>query len=370
MQFSLTNARRLQVAFVVLLVVCVAQVGWWLIDQWQHSVEDVQRIDALHRRSLRAAETLQGRGLAPETIAPLFPAIIHTPEGFVIDPLVMQELEDERFSRVNQYAWEGGFFLVVLVATIGVLAGAVRSEARLRRRQHNFVTAVTHELKSPLASMRLAAETLELRHAEGEARERNLRRLLASLDRMESTVANVLDTSRIDEGRLALSPEEVDVVHSVNELVEGLSNTANSRGVTLRAETPPRLHVLADAEALNAVLRNLIDNALDAVAAVDDGVVTVAVQPDQACAVIEVRDNGRGFDPTATEKLFEKFYRPGDEMRREKRGTGLGLYISRYLAQSSGARLTGHSEGAGRGATFTLRWPLAAAPEPGEEDGR
>jgi signal transduction histidine kinase len=360
MQASLTNARRLQVAFVVLLVVCVAQLGWWLIDQWLHTAEDARRTEEFYRESLAAAETLHMRGLAPGAIAQLFPAIIHTPGGFAIDPRILAELEDERFSRVNRYAWEGGFFLVVLVATIGVLASAVRSETRLRRRQHNFVTAVTHELKSPLAAMRLAAETLELRHADGETRERLLRRLLASLDRMESTVANVLDTARIDEGRLPLSAGEVDVVHTVNDLIDGLSNTAQSRGVTLRMDMPARLHLDADPQALSAVLRNLIDNALGAVTGVDEGTVVVAAAADGDHALIEVRDNGRGFDPANAEKLFEKFYRPGDEMRREVRGTGLGLYIARHLATSSDARLTAHSDGPGQGATFRLRWPLAA----------
>lgn len=358
MQASLANARRLQVAFVVLLVVCVAQLGWWLIDQWAHTAEDTRRTEQLYRQSLAAAEALKGRGLNADAITEFFPQIIDTPAGLAIDPRVLAELDDERFSRINQYAWEGGFFLVVLLATIGVLAGAIRSEARLRRRQSNFVTAVTHELKSPLAAMRLAAETLELRHAEGETRERIIRRLLASLDRMESTVANVLDTARIDEGRLALRPAYVDLAEAVDELVEGLAHTAQSRGVGLQAEIPAGLRVSADPQALNAVLRNLVDNALGAVAGAESPSVTVSAVARDGWATIEVRDNGRGFDPLDTEKLFEKFYRPGDEMRREVRGTGLGLYIARQLAHASGARLTGHSGGAGQGATFRVRWPL------------
>lgn len=361
MQASLTNARRLQAAFVILLVVCVAQLGWWLIDQWLHTAADKQRTEQLYHESLLAAETLQSHGLTPAAIMDLFPEVITTPAGFAIDPQVLAELEDERFSRINQYAWEGGFFLVVLLATIGVLASAIRSEARLRRRQHNFVTAVTHELKSPLAAMRLAAETLELRDAEGESRERLIRRLLASLDRMESTVANVLDTARIDEGKMPLAPQEIDAARAVSELLESLANTAQSRGVRLRGEVADRLWLKADHQAFNAVLRNLVDNALGAVAGAESPTVTVAAAVSDGWALIEVRDNGRGFDPDDAEKLFEKFFRPGDEMRRELRGTGLGLYIARQLADASGARLTGHSGGHGAGATFRLRWPLAAA---------
>lgn len=361
MKTSLTNARRLQAAFVVLLVVCVAQLGWWLIDQWMYSAAVTHRTEAFYRESLAAAETLRGRGLAPGAVIELFPEIVVTPDGFAIDPARITELADERFSRINQYAWEGGFFLLVLLATIGVLASAVRSETRLRRRQHNFVTAVTHELKSPLAAMRLAAETLEMRDPDAEARERLIRRLLTSLDRMESTVSNVLDTARIDEGKLPLTPETVDVVGMVNELVEALSDTAQTRRVELRAEMPERLQLSADVQALNAILRNLLDNALAAVTGLDGGtvVVRIASAPDEVS--IEVQDNGRGFDPADTEKLFEKFWRPGDEMRREGRGTGLGLYIARHLASSSGATLAAHSDGRGKGATFTLVWPMPAS---------
>jgi len=363
MQPSLTNARRLQAAFVVLLVVCVAQLGWWLVDQWMHTAEDARRTEEFYRQSLAAAETLQGRGLAPGAVAQLFPEIVDTVDGFAIDPAVLAQLEAERISRINQYAWEGGFFLVVLVATIAVLGTAVRSEGRLRRRQHNFVTAVTHELKSPLAAMRLAAETLELRDADADTRARLIRRLLTSLERMESTVANVLDTARIDEGKLSIAPQEVDVVGAVGDLVEGLGHTAETRGATLRTSMPERLELYADAQALNAVLRNLFDNAIAAVTGADDGAVTVTIESAPPFAIIEVRDNGRGFDPADTEKLFEKFFRPGNEMRREVRGTGLGLYIARSLATSSGATLTAHSEGAGAGATFRLVWPLADSNE-------
>jgi len=354
---SLTNARRLQAAFVILLVVCVAQLGWWLVDQWLHTAEVKQRTEEFYRQSLAAAETLEGRGLAPGAIAQLFPEIVDTPDGFAIDPAVLTRLEEDRASRVNRYAWEGGFFLLVLVATIGVLGSAVRSERRLRRRQHNFVTAVTHELKSPLAAMRLSAETLEMRDADADTRQRLIRRLLTSLDRMESTVSNVLDTARIDEGKLPLAPAEVDVIHTVNELVEALSNTAQTRNIELRTQLPERLCLAADAQALNAILRNLLDNALAAVTGVDNGFVVLGIEAAPEAATIEVRDNGRGFDPADAEKLFEKFWRPGDEMRREGRGTGLGLYIARYLASSSGATLTAHSDGLGKGATFRLVWP-------------
>jgi signal transduction histidine kinase len=365
MRPSLAKPRRLQIGFAVLLVVCVAQVGWWMIDQWHFSAAVEERSTGLYRQSLAAAKLLLDRGVPVETVEALFPGIVAAPDGggVRIDPEILAGFADEHWSRINRYAWEGGFFLVVLVAAIGVLWSAVRAETRLRRRQSNFVTAGTHELKSPLAAMRLAAETLDFRDPDPETRGVLIRRLLTSLDRMESTVANVLDTARIDAGRLTLAPDDVELAQTVETLLETLATTAQSRGVSLEMQIPAGIRVRADPQALIAVLRNLIDNALAAVTGAEAPAIVVSASVDGGSALIEVRDNGRGFAPTAADKLFEKFYRPGDEMRREGRGTGLGLYIARYLASQAGATLTAHSEGPGRGARFLARWPLAAQSE-------
>ena len=368
MERTFANARRLQIAFAVLLIVCVAQLGWWLIDQWLLAAEVQQRTEARHQQSIEAAELMLERGVSPEAVESVFPDLLAADgaDGLRVQPDVLAAVEDERWSRVNQYAWEGGFFFVVLLAAIVVLWQALRTEARLRRRQNNFVAAVTHELKSPLAAMRLSAETLDFREADADTRQRLIRRLLVSLDRMETTVTNVLDTARIDEDKLTLAPENVDLVATIRDLVDSLENTAQSRGIDLGIEAPRHVMVLADRHALGSVLRNLVDNAFGAVSETPNAKVTIAVDGDGSQARIEVRDNGRGFDPEDAAKLFDKFYRPGDEMRREGRGTGLGLYIARTIAGGSGATLSAHSEGRGSGAVFRILWPLA--PEAGQTE--
>lgn len=359
MQNSFASARRYQIAFAILLTVCLAQVGWWMLDQWLFSGEVRDRLEEAYRRNLAAAEVMLRQGDAPENVAAMFPALTLGEDGVTlrVDPAIVAALDAERDSRRNRYAWEGGFFLIVLSAAIGVLWRAVRTEVRLRRRQHNFVTAVTHELKSPLASVRLSAETLQYREADPETRERLIERLLNSLDRMDTTVSNILDTARIDEGKLALEPEVVVLAPCIHETVDSLEAAAQSAGVTVEISADDDLTVYADRQALAAVLRNLIANAIDAAAGTENATVTVAASRSGAKSVVEVRDNGRGFDSADGEKLFEKFYRPGNEMRREGRGTGLGLYIARSLVIESGGELNAHSDGPGRGALFRATWP-------------
>jgi len=358
MNDTFTGARRSQIAFAVLLAVCAAQVGWWMLDQWVYTAEVQRRIEREWQQSLSAARAMRDRGIEASTVDAMFPDLVIDGAGdFEVAPTARDAAEAERSSRLNRYAWEGGFFLVVLSAAITVLWRAVGVEMRLRRRQRNFVTAVTHELKSPLASVRLSAETLLRRDADAPTRSRLLGRLLNSLDRMEATVSNVLETARIDEHKLSLQPDIFPPAQSIAGIIDAMEPSAHSAGVTLRSSCSDGLVVRVDRRAFETVIRNLVANAIAATDGMPDGRVTVSAVGGETLASVEVADNGCGFPPEDAEKLFEKFYRPGDELRREGRGTGLGLYIARAMVSASGGRLSAHSEGPGHGARFRSTWP-------------
>lgn len=359
MNDSFASARRSQIAFAVLLAVCVAQVGWWMLDQWMYTAEVERRIERQWQQSLSAARAMRDRGIEASTVDAMFPDLIIDATGeLAVAPAAREEAAAERRSRVNRYVWEGGFFLIVLSAAITVLWRAARVEMRLRRRQRNFITAVTHELKSPLTSVRLAAETLLRREADPTTQERLLGRLLTSLDRMEVTVSNVLETARIDEHQVSLQPDVVAPAPSISRVLDAMEPAADRAGVTLSCACSEGLLLWADRAAFETVVRNLVANAIAATGGEPDGKVAVSAVADDGRAVVEVADNGSGFDPRDGEKLFEKFYRPGDELRREGRGTGLGLYIARGLVTASGGALSASSDGAGRGARFRSTWPL------------
>ena len=119
-------------------------------------------------------------------------------------------------------------------------------------------------------------------------------RLLTSLDRMEETVSNVLDTARIDEGKLAFTPEEVNLGATIREVTQALDEAAKSKQVRLVYEAPDDLTLRADPRALGAVLRNLVVNGVDAAAGTPEAEVKVIVATSDSHATIEVRDNGRG----------------------------------------------------------------------------
>ncbi|MFW6198825.1 MAG: sensor histidine kinase [Acidobacteriota bacterium] len=358
MPLSRSNTRYVQLGFVVLLAVSSLQVGWWILDQWLYAGRLTGRLEEMYARERRAATALEEAGVSPERIVELFPEI-HDDAGERLDPATLAATATERERRLNRYFWEGGFFLVVLISGMAVLARAVRQDARLRRRQQSFLAAVSHELKSPLATSRIAAETLELRDPGPEERRRLVRRVIRNLTRLESMVTNLLDTARIEEGNLALHPEPVRLPVELEPTLAAFRERAEDEGVELEVrldEAPP---VQADPEAVRTVVRNLLENAFVAVEEEERPRIVLQAGPEDGSAALVVLDNGKGFDESGAERLFEMFYRPGDELRRGGRGAGLGLYIVDALVRRTGGRVEAHSDGPGTGARFEVRWPVA-----------
>ena len=382
------GTRVLQIGFVVLLAVCVAQVGWWIIDQWIYAAEVEDLLARIYANELHSADMMHEAGTPVAEILGRFPDLVIKPsspesgtresltsslgtdlelalanasQNFRLAPEIAESLANDRWHRLNRFAWEGSFFLVVLISGMAVLGRAVREDARLRRRQQNFLAAVSHELKSPLANIRLSAETLQLRSPDAETRRRHLSRILGNLYRMERMVINLLDTARIDTGNLSMAPETVSLAAVADSLQRATGERARGVDAKISFEVPGNLSVHANAAAVETVLHNLIENALESVSRCDGGMVSVSAKQAGSLVILEVRDDGCGFEDRESERIFDKFYRPGDELSRSGRGSGLGLYIVRGIMDHSGGRVIAFSDGPGRGATFSTFWPRGAA---------
>jgi hypothetical protein len=230
---------------------------------------------------------------------------------------------------------------------------------QLMRQQANFLSAVTHELKSPLASIRLFTETLELRDLPQEKRTRYLSNMRADVDRLEGLVRNILAVARLDSGRFVVHTEEGDLGRDVADVVTALGKDPSQRPLSVAVSVPDEpLQARYDLGVLKTVLRNLLDNAAKYGGA--DKSVRVAVARQGAWAAIEVTDQGIGLAAEECEKIFQKFYRVGDEMVRQTEGSGLGLYLARELVRQIGGTLNAESPGVGLGSTFRISLPLAS----------
>ena len=360
MIFKRDPSRALQIGFLVLLVVSTAQVAWWIADQVRLAHGDRDRMRMLFEADASAVGIALA-ALPPSADKPalaarleeLLPHLEIDDEQASLRPSAASSLGAEADSRINRYAWEGGFFLLVLLAGMGVLTGAIRQDARLRHRQQTFLAAVSHEFKSPLASMRLSAETLALRGADVDSR-RLGQRLLEDGDRLLGMVDNLLDTARIDEQQLRLRRDAVALAPLVTAASNRLQAEAANHGIAIRTAVSEELALVGDAQAIEIVLHNLLDNAVKACIVGHGGEIEINARKADRAVALTVTDDGVGFPPRDADNLFDKFYRVADSPTP---GTGLGLYIVARLAAMSGAKVRASSAGTGKGATLALDWP-------------
>lgn len=356
--------KALQLGFLVLLVICVAQVAWWIADQARLASGERDRLAALYRAEAEVMTSLLGGAPIPaeteRTLRSAFPHLKIENGIATIRDTATALLEDDAASRINRYAWEGGFFLLVLLAGMAILTRAIRFDADLRRRQQNFLASVSHEFKSPLASMRLSAETLMLRAPDPDSRHLG-QRLLEDGERLLRMVDNLLNTAQLEDGHLNLQTESIAVRAVVEAAAADYEELARAHGITISQDVPRDLAIEADRVAIETVLRNLLDNAIKACRDGDGKHVRIhaGATEDERSISLHIADDGVGFPPDDATKLFGKFYRHAQNPRRASPGSGLGLYLVRRLTELSGATASAASEGLGRGAEFTVVWPRA-----------
>ncbi len=356
------NALRVfQLTTLALVVVAAVQVGWWLFDQGTYAQEKVRGERALYSQQVAAAQAMLDAGLPAARVRGLLPGVAVAGGRATLSSNVEQALLGEAHRRINQYAWEGAFFLFALGLCILVIARALRAEAKVIQEQDNFLALVSHQFKTPLASLQLSLETMALRPLSPEQARTLIDRMLSDLGRMEAMVTQILESVRLERGRVDLRREPLDLSGAVTRVVAQFEERAHKDNITISTDIARGLYVLTDPLALDVVVRNLLENAIAAITPVGGGsIMFVARRTDQEIE-LAVRDSGVGFRPADGVRLFEKFTRLHPGGGSSYYGTGLGLYIVRRLMQLAGGRVSAHSDGVGQGAQFVLAWPVAPA---------
>ena len=363
------RTRPTQVAFSILLLVCIALLVWWLLDQSRVTRSFAREQIAAFDRDANSAQALRGRGMPLSQVRALYPNLVmhETAQGLTIDRGYRERFEAERQRHMVQYGWEGLFFLLVLGAGLWVIGMVLRQRRDLAQRQQNFLAAVTHELKNPLASLKLSAETLSLRAPDPEHREALSARMLSDIGRLETMVGNLLGAARAEDGTPQAAqapgrPEAVPLADVATELVADDAFLARAQGVAVTVQGDQATAAHAKPAHVRLVLSNLIDNAVKSVAAAEKADVRIRIDRVGSCARLDVEDDGLGFSANEQAHLFKKFFRTGNELQRRTRGTGLGLYLVKQLVEGDGGTVSAQSDGPGRGARFTVKWPLVQAP--------
>jgi signal transduction histidine kinase len=248
--------------------------------------------------------------------------------------------------------------LSLLALAVGISATAlalmhriVRQERRLGELKSQFVSSVSHELRAPVGSIRLMAEALHEGKVTGEAAGEFHRLIAGEGARLSHLVENVLDFARIEEGRKRYRFEETDLKQLAADVIRLLEPLAAERGVKLRAELADSTATV-DPAAIQQALVNLLDNAIKF--SPPGGTVTVILTSEGARWSLAVRDEGPGIPAAEHERIFERFHRLGNELRRETQGAGIGLSIVKHIVQAHGGRVTVASR-LGEGSVFSIQ---------------
>ncbi|WP_303721929.1 HAMP domain-containing sensor histidine kinase [Malonomonas rubra] len=251
---------------------------------------------------------------------------------------------------------EGIVLLVAILIGTYVIFIFWRRQSSLNRAQRHFINQVTHELKSPLASIQLHLDTIEMRQPEGEKLQDFVKLMQTDTERLGGLINNLLTAGKLEHKDSNLNRQYGNLSRTVEEYLQHKQPFFQTGNEKLEWKIEPGLMVNFDKDLIETVLRNLLENAV--LYADGPPSVTVKLHRDGRLAHLSLADQGRGIDPKYSKKVFKMFYRIR-RADRTVRGSGLGLFIVRNAIRRHGGKVWLKSAGPGFGSTFHLTLPLA-----------
>ncbi|MER3463309.1 MAG: two-component sensor histidine kinase, partial [Chitinophagaceae bacterium] len=254
----------------------------------------------------------------------------NSPNNSIDYTTALKEIQDKRKRNLSKYIGEGSIFLLLIIAGGVFIYQSVKRQFRLQQQQQNFVMAITHELKTPISVSKLNLETLLKYHLEEAQQKKLLQMNLQETVRLDGLINNILISSQLEGGGYNTAKEELDfsdlVIASINEF----KNRYPERPIESSIEEETCID--GDATLLKLLVNNLLENAnkyspkeklIQCILAHSNNIIT-----------LQVTDEGVGINEEEKKRVFEKFYRVGNEQTRKTKGTGLGLYICKRIVES------------------------------------
>lgn len=232
---------------------------------------------------------------------------------------------------------EGTVFLLLLLFGIFKIKQAHDREMALNNQQKNFFLSITHELKTPIAATKLQLQTIQKQKLDESTQQELIANALKETERLNFLIDNVLLASRMDAGEFAFKLDKLNLSDLVKTIMERYyKKEIATKEITLKLEE--NLFSFIDENAFPSVITNLVDNALKYSSAKKE--ITIELKSEKNKAFLKVMDNGIGINDLEKDKVFMKFYRTGNEETRNAKGTGLGLFIVKYILSMHQAKLT------------------------------
>lgn len=271
--------RTNQYLFLILLLYVILQAAWWLYSIYQLSAEVINEGEKLDRKT-------------------------------------------------SMIIGEGAVFMLILIIGFFLTYRSLRKEVQVSAQQKNFLLAITHELKTPIASIKLYIQTLIKRELEENKQQDILKRCVKDADRLNGLVENILLATKIDDDSFPLTKENLNLSEMMESIsLELLENS--SRDVTLEFFIQPNVIFKGDKDAFTSIITNLVSNALKY--SPDKSTICCTLVQKESETALSISDEGAGVAREETDKIFEKFFRSGNEETRKQKGTGLGLYIVKKM---------------------------------------
>jgi signal transduction histidine kinase len=288
-------------------------------------------------------------------VGPCFPG--WTIQLFFKDGDVFQRAASE---QIAIYTWTGLLFIVLILVSGGVAARSIGHQVQLNRLKNDFIATVTHELKTPLASMRVLVDTLLEGHYRNPHQVTEYLQLVArENERLSRLIDNFLTFSRMERNKQAFQMRRVSPASIARTAAEAVGTKLGRGHCCFETDIPDGLpEIKADHDALVTVLVNLLDNAYKYSA--EEKRIWLTVDGDDHAIRFSVRDNGLGIPRRALKKIFRRFYQVDRSLSRRTEGCGLGLSIAKFIVDAHQGTLAVESK-PGQGSTFTVTIPTASA---------
>jgi two-component system, OmpR family, sensor histidine kinase CiaH len=306
-EYSKKGLGLVTLVFWVLLLYIIAALAWWFISLEKQN-------DALFALNKQQVDHLKSSSIYYE---------------------VLTQIEKEHQRNTKKYIAEGGTFLLLIIFGAVYIYRLVRRQFRLQQQQQNFMMAITHELKTPISVARLNLETLQKHHLPEEKQKRLMSATLDETLRLDTLINNILISSQLDDNEYNPSKENVFFPELVNGIIKNFQTRYPDR--PLHTAIQREIILKGDPLLLKLLVSNLLENANKY--SPKGKAITCSLHADENAITLDVTDEGIGISNEEKKRVFSKFYRIGNEQTRKTKGTGLGLFICKKIAQAHNATI-------------------------------
>jgi two-component system, OmpR family, sensor histidine kinase CiaH len=268
----------------------------------------------------------------------------------------VEKINRDRNRLSAAYKSEGGVFLLVIVAGAIFLRTAIMRQFRIQNQQQNFMMAITHELKTPISIAKLNMETLQKHTLDDSKKEKILKSSLQEINRLNTLTANILVSAQLEGGSYLFNKEELNFSDVVTASVHDFENRFPNR--IWEKEGTAGLFISGDPLLMQILVNNLIENAVKYSPPTSS--ITIRWRKEGGQGILDVQDLGAGIPRKEQKRIFQKFYRIGNENTRTAQGTGLGLYLCKKITEDHNMQLS-VSDNTPTGSQFTVRFKLLKA---------